>query len=63
MNRPEFFAGVGDYSRPQRHFTVPLKPCGCGVLAGEDCDCRPFAAEYETAPEVHFTAATLRSKP
>jgi hypothetical protein len=25
--------------------TVAVKPCGCGVLVGEDCDCAAFAAE------------------
>jgi hypothetical protein len=28
-------------------FAVPLKPCGCGVLAGEECDCLQFAADAE----------------
>lgn len=28
--------------RPQ--IQVPVKPCGCGVLLGEDCDCAKFAA-------------------
>lgn len=26
---------------------IPLKPCGCGVLAGEVCDCLTFAAEAD----------------
>ncbi len=26
---------------------LPLKPCRCGVLAGEECDCLQFAASAE----------------
>lgn len=26
-------------------FEMPLKSCGCGVFAGEVCDCAEFAAE------------------
>lgn len=28
-------------------FSIPMKPCGCGVLINEECDCLAFAAEAE----------------
>ncbi|MGK5737239.1 hypothetical protein [Micromonospora sp. URMC 103] len=28
---------------------VVEKACGCGVLAGEQCDCAAFTAEWEAA--------------
>lgn len=28
---------------------LPMKPCGCGVLLGEVCDCASFAAQAESA--------------
>jgi hypothetical protein len=57
---PEFMAGQGSYDRPQRHFTVRLKPCGCGVLLGEWCDCAEFAARFETAGEIHMRTRSPR---
>lgn len=32
--------------------TVRLKPCGCGVLVGEVCDCAELAAQLAAAPDV-----------
>ncbi len=32
---------------PESPVRIPLKPCGCGVLRGECCDCAAFAAEFE----------------
>lgn len=37
-------------TEPSTPITVALKPCGCGVLAGEACDCAEFLAGLDAAP-------------
>ncbi|MET0492897.1 MAG: hypothetical protein ABW000_07165 [Actinoplanes sp.] len=45
---------------PSRFF-IPMKPCGCGVLLGEECDCAAFAAEAaELAQRPIFMRTTAR---
>lgn len=31
-----------DTGQPVRELRLPEKPCGCGVLLGEVCDCQPL---------------------
>jgi hypothetical protein len=51
--------GIGGEPLPGR-YTVELKPCGCGVLVGEECDCAEFAAGLALAQVVHLPAYDLR---
>ena len=42
---------------------VPFKACGCGVLAGESCDCADLAAQLEAhlARPIFFRFDTRRA--
>lgn len=45
-------------------FEIPLKACGCGVLAGEQCDCLQFAASAEQLFQgTPYVLPTTRPRP